>query len=286
MIHLHEFLLKILANITRFLFDELNLFNPKNFHNYLSDLPFEILANIAKFLTSRDILNLSICCKYLHNLPFAVKFNDPIDIQDIFRLPYYDSFVNVTCNNMNNIDHDTLFPKSLQVLRWYHKYNRLPRFPDTLLDLELGNYDYYPLLNLPNSLTYLSLGNSYAHSLPQLPNSLKCLTLGEFYNQPLPQLPDSLLILQLGNSYNQPLPQLPDSLVVLRLGCKYSQSLPQLPAQLEDLIVADHFDVVPTNLPPNVHVQRYDCPHSVQVRIFAIRTIYDLDGLGPYRYSN
>lgn len=213
-------------------------------------LPLEILINVTEFLFTKDILNLSICSKYLHNVLYAVKIDEKVNFDTISRLSYFDSFTNVMYRNYR----DERFPKSLCVLYWYCidivpklpitlkslyisvNYNEpLTQLPNSLEDLYLGRQFNHPLVQLPDSLKSLQLSTCYTQSLPQFPDSLESLNLGYNYDHRLPLLPNSLKYLDLGDNYNYLLLRLPDSLVSLKLGYSYTQRLPQLPISLKYL---------------------------------------------------
>lgn len=205
-------------------------------------LPFDILINISKFLSNQDILNLSRCCKYYHELVYRVRFSEKVDYQDIIELPYFDSFINITCK-----DNVTLFPKFLKDLHWKCDVALPEDLPNTLIHLTFSAYNK-PLLKLPCTLIKLSFGRIYNQPLPILPDKLTHLYFGyrhnmlnpfkymdcaSDYNQPLPNIPESLLHLVFGSDYNQPLPsELPDSITHLKFGLEYNQPLPNLPNSL------------------------------------------------------
>ena len=210
----------------------------------LIHLPLEILINITEFLSTKDILSLSICSKHFHNILSVVKFNENVKFKDISKLPYFDSFTNVEYYKSGK-----LFPRSLRILFWWNNDHLPSQLPDSLKSLYLGNDYNQPLLQLPNSLKSLYLGWYYDQPLPQLPNSLKSLYLGWNYDQPLPQLPHSLKSFCLGYSYDQALPQLPNSLKSLYLGSHYDQPLPQLPNSLKRLYLSFYFNQPLLQLP-------------------------------------
>ena len=222
----------------------------------LASLPLEILIKITEFLSTKDILNLSVCSKYLRNIVYIIKINIRVEYDKISELSYFDSFTNVVYEKSWNT-----FPKSLQILYWECNGILPNSLPDSLKTLELGNRYNQPLpgtalreSQLPNSLERLLLGSDYDqplpqhlgtdydHQLQQLPNSLKSLHLSGCCNQPLPQLPVSLQSLSLGFYYDQPLPQLPDSLKSLHLGWCYNQHLSRLPISLKCLHLGYRYD--------------------------------------------
>ena len=216
--------------------------------SHLFDLPLEILVDITQFLSTKDILNLSLCSKYLRDILYAIKINDKVEFDKISGLNYFDSFTNVVYRKSGNV-----FSKSLYVLNWMCKENLPSKLPDSLKSLHLGCYYNQPLLQLPDSLKNLHLGHYYNHLLPQLPDPLKSLHLSSYYNQTLPQFPDSLKSLHLSHYYNQTLPQLPDSLKSLHLGYDYNKPLPQLPNSLRLLKIYRGF-LLPT-LSSNITIE-------------------------------
>lgn len=236
----------------------------------LASLPLEMLVRIASFLPIEDVLNLSICSKYFHDILFAIKFTENVRYDLIFGLSYFDSFTDVTCGL---IGPNPVFPKSLRKMKWCYDGQRYPSpMPESLTHLELGkrctrelpelpscleylklgeSYNKH-LPELPNTLTHLILSDSYKKRLPELPDSLTHLVLGREYNRTLPQLPSLLTHLILGEDYNRMLPHLPDSLLYLKLSGEYNHPLPPLPNSLTHLILGEDYDQPLPSLPSSL----------------------------------
>ena len=223
--------------------------------NHLSDLPLEILINITRFLSTKDVMNLSICHKHLHVILYIVQINDKVEFDKICESSYFDSFTEVVYNKSANI-----FPKSLHVLKWCCEDILPLSLPDSLASLEFGTFYNHPLPLLPDSLKSLDLGWFYNQPLPELPNSLRNLNLGYHYNHPLLQLPNSLKILYLSSNYNHILPQLSDLLENLYLGHFYNHCLPQLPDSLKILYLSSNYNHLLPQLPDSLRhlkIMRY-----------------------------
>lgn len=244
--------------------------------DHLSNLPLEILVEITKFLSTKDILNFSISSQSLCDILHNIKFSDFVWFKNIHSLPYFDSFTDVAYDS-----NEPIFPKSLHTLYWmstdalthvpttlqslklspYYDHI-LPELPDSLTELNLGSKYNQLLPQLLDSLTHLILSDDYNHQLISLPATLLHLELGWSYDKKLPLLPNSLRYLQLGFSFNEIFSKLPDSLEEFVLGNGYNQPLPLLPNSLKYLEFGDYFDVqnLPRSLPPSLRVSKYcDC---------------------------
>ena len=106
----------------------------------LTDLPLEILINISEFLSTKYILNLSLCSKYFHDLLSFVKFNEIVNFKDISKLPYFDSFTDVIYYVSSKS-----FPRSLRILSWFCNDYLPSQLLNSLKSLKLGYYNL-PLL--------------------------------------------------------------------------------------------------------------------------------------------
>ena len=56
--------------------------------NHLSDLPFEIIINITRYLSAKGILRLACCSKRLSEIRFAIKFKEQVYSEQIRKLSY------------------------------------------------------------------------------------------------------------------------------------------------------------------------------------------------------
>ena len=138
---------------------------PESLSIAFADLPLEILVNITEFLSTKDILNLSICSRRFYDILYTIKINDKVKFEKISGLSYFDSFTNVTYDKYRN-----RFPKSLCVLDWNCDEN-LPSkgLPDSLKSLNFDGYGNQPLPQLADSLKSLYLGSCYNHPFSRLP---------------------------------------------------------------------------------------------------------------------
>jgi hypothetical protein len=153
---------------------------------------------------------------------------------------------------------------------------KLPKLPDTLTHLFLGNQYDQPINWIGGTnLLNLEFGNKFNQPVDNLSQYKKLSKLVFFwvFNQPINNLPDSITCLVLSEHFNQPIYKLPKNLENLYLGNKFSHGLHNFPENLKRIttrykwlhkhkipecvekiyILFDIFDNVPIdNLPLNI----------------------------------
>ena len=124
----------------------------------LLDLPAEIIILIEQYVNS-TIPFLSTC-KKLYEYRYLIKFGRMVVMNSINKLPYFDNFINVLCNDIQ------AFPVHLKYLTFGAYFNQ---------DIKGA---------IPNSVTHLTFGFRFNQDIKgAIPNSVIHLTFGSHFSQ-------------------------------------------------------------------------------------------------------
>ncbi|HUM47961.1 MAG TPA: hypothetical protein PLD84_13605, partial [Chitinophagales bacterium] len=194
-------------------------------------------------------------------------------IQDLTGIQYFDSLVNLFCQD-NLL---TTLPKLSKTLLYLgisnNQFTEVPALPPNLGQLYCSNNFIDSLPQLPLSLNVLSCGNNFITeinisfpgltylgvqnnlltSLPPLPVSLKNLVCGGNMITALPVIPSGLLSLVCNDNLLTSLPELPATLFELKCSANQLTALPALPAGLDYLSCANNQLVTLPSLPASLN---------------------------------
>lgn len=203
--------------------------------------------------------------------------------------------------------------EGLEKLSFEHSFDKIPKLPKSLIELDLGPDFNLPIKKLPKKLKKLKIRGNYSHdlekSLPSqltelilvnnrniipmdnrgfnksidfLPKTLKVLHIISNFNQKVDSLPSSLEELYLGSAFNQPVDNLPSGLKKLFLGDSFDLPLDVLPSSLEELYLGTRFNKDLLNLPSSLiklsigsSGYRKNISFMKNLRLFSIGNIQD-----------
>ena len=164
-----------------------------------------------------------------------MELSNDVDIDDndndaIFKLKKLEI---TEKNKLVFLDHLNDFSNLTILICVKLELTKLPKLPETLIELDCSQNKLTILPKLPKTLIELNVSLNLLTKLPKLPKKLNQLTCHRNHLISLPKLPKNLKILDCNNNKLTYLPELNDKLIYLVCFDNNIQELPFLPSNLK-----------------------------------------------------
>lgn len=174
---------------------------------------------------------------FIINFKKNMELSNDVDIDDndndaIFKLKKLEI---TEKNKLVFLDHLNDFSNLTILICVKLKLTKLPKLPETLIELDCSQNKLTILPKLPKTLIELNVSLNLLTKLPKLPKKLMQLTCNGNLLTSLPKLPKSLRILSCNYNQLTYLPELPDKLYLLDCFDNKIIELPFLPANLKSI---------------------------------------------------